>query len=398
VTSQPQPASGEGRSAIQYLRPLRDLAAYALLGATALMLLVAVIRLIPSGVGLDFGSRAQDSFYGYVNLATIVFPIGAVLLSLLVQPQHPKAKLVVLVAMIEYAVAAVFGLVFGILVGLIKIAGFSVRSAFEELLVRAAWLAVFAVAAYATFQIWRHLFYVPKPKAPAGMYGNPQYGVPGAYPGQPGYGPPPGAPGQPPQPGQAPAGQYGQPYAAQPGEYGQPPAYGQPGQYGQPGGYPGVPAGQAPPAGTWGQPPAGAPGAPNAPVSAQPDPTYLASVQPASAQPMSAQPMSAQPMSAQPASAQPASAQPGSGHTAPGHPGAGYPPPGPYAPEPGHMPGTYGTPAPAYPPPSYPPVGEPPSGYNAFSEPTQVVPQHGEDPARDEHPGYGQSGDGQHRS
>jgi hypothetical protein len=363
VTSQPQPTPGEGRSAIQYLRPLRDLAAYALLGATALMLLVAIVRLIPSGVGMDFGSRAQDSFYGYVNLATILFPIGAVLLSLLVQPQHPKAKLVVLVAVIEYAVAAVFGLVFGILVGLIKIAGFSVRTAFEELLVRIGWLAVFAVAAVATYQIWRHLFYVPKPKAQPGMYGNPQYGVPGTYPGQPGYGPPPGAPGQ-----------FGQPYG-QPGAYGQPGS----GQYGQPAAYPGAPAGQTPPPGTWGQPPVppSAPGSePPAPASVSAQPAAVPSAPPASAPPASAYPASAPPASAPPASAYPASAQPPSSQPNPGYAAPSYPPPGPYTPEPGFAPGTYGTPAPSYPPPS----GE--SDHGAFSEKTQVVPQHGSDDDR----------------
>jgi hypothetical protein len=382
VTSQPQPAPGEGRSASQYLRPLRDIAVYALLAATAVMLFVAVIRLIPSGAGLDFGSRAQDSFYSFVNLPTILFPLGAVLLALLVQPQHPKAKLVTIIAVVEYAVAAVFGVIFGILVGLVKIAGFSVRTAFEELLIRAAWLAVFAVAAFATYQIWRHLFYVPKPKSQPGVYGQPQYGVPGTYPGQPGYGQPAG--GQPPY-GQPPYGQpqyqpgpgqpgYGQQGAGQPG-YGQP-TYGQPGP-GQPGpgqpGYPGMPPGSAPPAGAWAQPPV--------------------SGQPASG---SAQPGAVQPTSAQPSSAQPGTTQPV--------------PPGPYAPEPGHVPGPYSSPDPYSAAPSYPPgpgAGTPPS-HSAFSEPTQVVPQHDTAPpgdrsgadrtevVRDDRPGYG-SGDNQPR-
>ena len=48
MTSQPQPAPG---SASQYLRPLRDIAAYALVAAPAAMLFVAIIRLIPSGDG-----------------------------------------------------------------------------------------------------------------------------------------------------------------------------------------------------------------------------------------------------------------------------------------------------------------------------------------------------------
>jgi hypothetical protein len=348
VTSQPQPAPGEGRSASQYLRPLRDLAAYALLAAAAAMLFVAVVRLIPSGVGLDFGSRAQDSFYGYVNLPTILFPLGAVLLSLLIQPQHPKAQLVTVIALVEYVVAAVFAVIFGILVGLIKIANFSVRTAFEELVLRAGWLVVFAVAAFATFQVWRHLYYVPKPKAPPGVYGQPQYGAPGAYPGQPGYGQPgPGQPGGLGQPG------YGQPAYGQPG-YGPPPGYGQPGQptppgYGQQPTYPGMPPGAAPQPGTWGHPP----------VSAQPAP-----------------------VSAQPAQ--------------------GTPPPGPYAPEPGQVPGPYGSSAaPAYP--AAPGQGTPQAYGSAFSEPTQAVPRHeSPDPApddrtevvRDERPGYGPADEG----
>jgi hypothetical protein len=371
VTSQPQPAPGDARSASQYLRPLRDIAAYALVAATALMLFVAIIRLIPSGVGQDFGTRAQDSFYSYVNVPTIFFPLGAVLLSLLVTPQHPNAKLVTVIAMVEYGVAAVFAVIFGILIGLINIGRFSVRTVFEELLVRAAWLAVFAVAAIATYQIWRHMFYTPKPKPQPGVYGQPQYGVPGTHPGQPGYG----------QPGQPGYGQPGQPGYGQPGQagYGQPqPPYGYPGQPAYPGqaAYPGQPApsdaapGQpawnqpgygaqpaypATPPPSWGQPPtSGQPGSSPAAPPAPSDPSSVAATQPVPSDPSgvaATQPVPSQPVSAQPASAQPASAQP-----APGTP------PGPYTPEPGHVPGPYSSPA-----------------NSALSEPTQVVPQH--DPA-----------------
>src|SRR5690242_13421748 len=86
VTSQPQPVPGEGRSAGQYLRPLRDVAAYALVGAAALPLFVALVRLIPDS-GLRFSYRTQGSFGNFINLATIFFPLGAVLLALLVQPR-----------------------------------------------------------------------------------------------------------------------------------------------------------------------------------------------------------------------------------------------------------------------------------------------------------------------
>jgi hypothetical protein len=229
VTSQPQPVPGEVKSAGQYLRQLRDLAAYVLVGATAVFLLVAVIDLIP-GSTEQFGYHTQAAFGHFINLETIVFPIAAVVLALVVQPRHPKAQLIVLAAVVEYAVMAVFGVFFGVLFGLINEAAHNgVRSAFEGLLVRVAWLAVFGVAAYAVYLIWRNLFYTPKPKPKPqpepqqGVYGQPMYGAPGTYPGQPGYGPPQGQPGPaypPPPPGQ-------QGFA--PGTYGQPaPGWNQP--------------------------------------------------------------------------------------------------------------------------------------------------------------------------
>ncbi|GAA0532953.1 hypothetical protein GCM10010172_12220 [Paractinoplanes ferrugineus] len=276
MTSQPQPAPGEGRSAGQYLRPLRDLAAYALVGATALLLFVAIIRLIPDS-GLGFSNRTPSSFGNFINLATIAFPLVAVLLSLLVEPRHPKAQLIVVIAVVEYAVMAVFGLLFGVLIGLVnEAADAGARSAFEGLIERVAWLAVFGVAAYAVYSIWRNMFYTAKPKPQPGVYGAPQYHQPGAYPGQPGYGPPPGQPGPPPgQPG--PPMQYGPPpqggYPPAPGQ----PGHSAPGMYGQP-------------APSWNQPQVTMPvGQPNqatqpvpAPASAPPAP---ASAPPASAPP-----------------------------------------------------------------------------------------------------------------
>ena len=276
VTSQPQPVPGEGKSAGQYLRGLRDLAAYALVGAAGVFLFVAIIRLIPDGSG-QFAGRTANSFYGFVSLETILFPLGAVLLALQVQPRHAKARLIVLAALVEYAAAAFFGVFFGLLVGLINVAANSgARAALEELLIRLGWLALFAVAAYAVFQIWQGLFTTPrapKPVPQPGVYGQPQYNAPGAYPGQPGYGPPPGQPG------------YGQPAYGPPSGYppvGTPAPAG-PGPEPAPGAVPGQPGygpttyGQPPQNPTWNQPampllpPAGPPAsAYPAPVSAQP--------------------------------------------------------------------------------------------------------------------------------
>jgi hypothetical protein len=307
------------------IRPLRDLTAYALVAAPAIWLFVAVTRLIPSGEGQDFLTRVQNSFYSFVNLETLLLPLAAVLLATVVQPMHKNAKLITIVALAEYAAAAFFAVLFGFLIGLVNIAGWSVRVAFEEFLVRAAWLAVFGAAAYAVFLIWRAFFHTPKPKPQPGMYGQPQqwqqqqqYGQPGyPQPGQPGFPPPPGQPGYP-------QSQPTQPVQTQP----------QPGQWGQP------PAGQG-----WGAPTSGHPTVPP----------------PASAPPAPASGPPAPPVSAQPASG--------------GAPGT---PPGPFAPAPGHpqAPGAY--PAQSYPPPGY---GQPqqPGGY---ADPTQAIPSHAPDDDR----------------
>lgn len=329
MTSQPPPAPAEGKTAGQFLRPLRDLAAYALVGVTAVLLFVALFRLIPSSAqGYSF--RTQDAFYGFVNVETVFFPLGAVLLALMVQPRHPKAQLIVLAAVVEYAVAAFFGVIFGLIIGVIDHASNSgVRTAFEELLVRLAWLGLLAVAGWAVFQIWRGMFYVPRPQPQPGVYGQPTQYNPAAYPGQPGFGQPhPGQPG------------FGQPHPGQPG-FGQPhpgqPPMGQP--MGQPphpgfGAHPGQPHPGFPP------PPPGQPGFP---------PHYPA------------------PQSAPPAG----------------------PPPGQPSAPPAYGPGVYGQPPQ---PPSWnqPPQAMP----AATPDPTQVVPTtEAEPPAADpeqtERPGFG---------
>ena len=258
MTSQPQPVPGEVKSAGQFLRPLRDLAAYVLVGATAVFLFLAVVDLIGDG----FGYRTQGSFGSFVNLETIGFPLAAVLLSLLVQPRHPKAQLIVVTAAVEYGVMALFGVFFGVLIGLINEADHNgARSALEGLLGRVAWLAVFGVAAFAVYQIWRNMFFTPRPKPQPGVYGQPQYNQPGAFPGQPGYGPPPGHPGAP---------QPGHPGAPQPGPgYPPPPAPGYPPAPGQQGFAPAGQQGFAP--ATYGQP-APAWNQPAGPTSAAPAP------------------------------------------------------------------------------------------------------------------------------
>ncbi len=308
MSTNPESAPGEGSTAGRYLRPLRDLAALVLVVAPAVMLFVAVIRLIPSVDGDTFGTRVQASFDGFVNLASIGLPLLGVLLATLVRPEHPRAKLITTVALGQYAVQVFFGVLFGFLVGLVSIAGFSVRFAFEEFLRRGAWLALLGIAAFAVFQIWRNLYYTPRPKPVPGMYGQPAqagppYGPPQGGPQQ--YGTPPGQYGQPPA-------QYGPPL----GQYGQPP-----GQYGPPPGQPGPPPGQQHPGQpAWNPPPPPAqPGHP--PVgAAHPTQTFGLPQSAPPGMPFSGPP--AHPQSAPPSA--PPSAQPSAQ------------PPGPFAPDPGH--------------------------------------------------------------
>jgi hypothetical protein len=228
LTTQPEAAPTDGAQASQHTKPLRELAALVLLGATAVVLFVAVLNLIPTGEFEGFTDRARDSFDNFVNLGTIGLPFLAVLLANHVQPVLGRAKLITMIALIEYAVMAFFGVIFGLFIGVVKIADDSVFNALKAFLGRTATLAVLAIAAYALVRVGRALYWVPKPKPQPGVYGAPQYGqqpgYPQGYPQQPGY------PQQQQQPGYPPA--YGQPTAAYPqayGQQGQPPA-----QYGAP--------------------------------------------------------------------------------------------------------------------------------------------------------------------
>ncbi|WP_430783239.1 hypothetical protein [Actinoplanes sp. G11-F43] len=226
MTTPPQPEPAAAKPIGHFLRPLRDLAVYALAGAPAVFLFAAVIDLM----GRDFATQTRYGFGSFVNLETVLFPIAAVLLAHWVLPRHPKARLVTLVALAEYAVASFFGVIFGLLFGVSGLAAQNAALAFTALLTRVAWLAVLAVPAYAVVQIYLGLYAVPKPKPQPGVYGQPygqpQYGTvpPGYAQFQPGAAPGSGQPYAPPV--------ATQPFQAQQAPYGAyppvPPVWGQP--------------------------------------------------------------------------------------------------------------------------------------------------------------------------
>jgi hypothetical protein len=253
LTSQPGPAPTDVPRATQITGPLRELAALVLVGANALLLFVGLINLaIPASPGDTFTRRAGSSVFDFAGVTAIVLPLLAVLLATHLRPVVSRAKLITLAAVAEYAVSAVLA-VFALLAWLLgSLVDAAFRLAFTGLLVRVAYLAMFAVAAFAVFKVWRTLYYVPRAKPPAGSHGQPQpYGQPGypqqpGYPGQPGYPQQGGYPGQPgypqqggyPQEGGYPQGHGHQPGRDQSGGYNQPtavhPAYGRPGD-GRPG-------------------------------------------------------------------------------------------------------------------------------------------------------------------
>lgn len=257
MTSHAEPAPTETSQASQITNPLREIVALVLVGVNALLLFVALIRfLVPLSEYSTWTDRALGIFDDFAGPYAAGLPVLAVLLAVYARPMAPKAKIITLMALIEYGFAALFGLITFLTatIGLLTIqqVGLGLLGA----LARLGYLAVLAIAALVVFRIWQKLFQPAKPQP--GLYGQPTY--PQGYPQQPGYG----------QPGYPAAG-YGQP-----GQPGQPAQYGTqvPGQYGAPAPQSAPPAGQygapapqsAPPAGPQYGAPYGTPqyGAPEA--------------------------------------------------------------------------------------------------------------------------------------
>jgi len=137
-----------GPSFMRSLSSPRALAAWALVAYAALSLLFSLILWI-AGDG-SFSGRSRDA--GFDNLVVGAMPVVAVLLAVHLAPVLPRSKLIVTVALIEYAVALFFGIV-TLLVGL----GAEIDSvndgndwlyALNYLIIGLANLGLIAVAAY----------------------------------------------------------------------------------------------------------------------------------------------------------------------------------------------------------------------------------------------------------
>ncbi|MBN1172691.1 MAG: hypothetical protein JXA67_11005, partial [Micromonosporaceae bacterium] len=233
----------EEKDAIQFTKPLRQLAALALVSIEALFLVVALIDIFIILITTDdhIATAVGSDFSRCVDLLRIALPLIAVLIATHIRPMTANAKVVTLIALIEYCAAAVLGILL-MITGLVgQFGDYELYPStgkgriIIEVFERLGWLAFLGIALLVVFRVYQGMFMVPKPVGyPQGVYGQPgQYGQqPGVYGQQGQY-------GQPGQYGQQP-GVYGQPgqYGQQPGVYGQPGQYsqqGQPGQYSQQG-------------------------------------------------------------------------------------------------------------------------------------------------------------------
>ncbi|MEU1241475.1 hypothetical protein ABZ388_14045 [Micromonospora parva] len=277
MTSPTEPASADATQARQLTKPLRELAALALLGANAVFLFVGLLRLVAPNDYSSFTDRAGSAFYAFLGVEGVALPVLAVLLATHISPVLAKAKLITQAALIEYAVSALFGTLTMLIWTVGRLAEAEVLDALLGVLTRFAWMVIFAIAAWVVYTIWRAHYYVPRPKPQPGVYGQPQPG----WPQQQGGWPAPGQPG-------------GQPQGGWPAP-------------GQSGGYP--QAGQSagyPQAGPFGQPSPPFQAPQSAPPHPQSAPPFPAPQHPQSAPPFPAAPQSAPPASPAPQSPSPA--------------------------------------------------------------------------------------------
>jgi hypothetical protein len=212
----------EPKDPVSVTAPLREWGALLSVVATLGLLFFALIALLvdsgPGGLG-GFSERANATFDDFVQPVTVFLPLFAVLLATHIKPAVPKAKLITLLAMIGYGVAALLGLI-TMFTAFINTVGLDLPGAtlhaFLALFIRLVWLALLAFAGFVVLRVYLGAYVVPKPKpAPAVYPGYPQQGYPG-YPAAQGY-PQQGYPQQGYQPGYQQPAYPTQAYQPQPG-------------------------------------------------------------------------------------------------------------------------------------------------------------------------------------
>ena len=137
----------------------RSLAAWALVGYAGLHLAFAFFDWILPGTGTLSVRSAGASF---TSLAEMAMPVIAVLLATQVQPMLSSAKLIATIALVEYAVIVVLGLL-TLLIGVGAVADARIGSAHQSLDVLAYFvlglgrLALAAIAGIVSYQAFTRL-------------------------------------------------------------------------------------------------------------------------------------------------------------------------------------------------------------------------------------------------
>jgi len=183
------PTAPASRSAGEIIAPLRELLAFALLAAVALGALHAFVDLVPAGSRWAVaGSYPRFVMLGadFVTLLTVGAPVLAVLIAVHAGGPVARARLITLIALLELAAVAFFGLVFNVLVGFVGAVSLSFIDAVKRLLAAAPLYVLLAAALVALVKIWQGAFQVARPK-PAPQPGKPAgfgqvYGQPAASP------------------------------------------------------------------------------------------------------------------------------------------------------------------------------------------------------------------------
>ncbi|MEV4410654.1 hypothetical protein [Catellatospora sp. NPDC049609] len=141
--------------AAQSVKPLRLLFALALLGYTALHLGFKLLIWIIPAMGTTLVSRSQSA--GFLDLFVMSFPLVAVLIATHVAPPLPAAKLLTVVALVEYAVSVFFGAI----TFLIGLGGLGYVDTFPEtvdafghIVLTVARLGLVALAGYAVLRVF----------------------------------------------------------------------------------------------------------------------------------------------------------------------------------------------------------------------------------------------------
>jgi hypothetical protein len=186
------------------MKKLREPAAVAAVVFAGLSLLVALLNLLaPPGGSGSFADVAANQVDGFLSVLVAAAAAFGVYLANHAGPVVLKARLITLVALIEFGVAALFG----VICVLAMFGASGGQSRFYEFIDAVGRAAVVAVAAWYVWLTWQqHAAVRPAPAAPSWQQSGPGYQQPGQQ--APGQQPPPGGfgwtPQQPQQPGGAP--------------------------------------------------------------------------------------------------------------------------------------------------------------------------------------------------